>query len=116
MSVPIVAPGTPLCRLDETPDMGAHEVLVGEDRGQVSVILLRQGEAVTAFRNRCPHFQIPLNARPDSFLIAGEGLVMCGFHSAVFRFSDGVCVDGPCKGARLQPIPVRRDGDMILAA
>ena len=30
---------------------------------------------------------------------------MCAHHSAMFRFEDGVCIDGPCQGAALTPVP-----------
>ena len=116
MTASAIAPGTPLCRLDDIPDLKAHEVVLGQGRGLRSIVLLRQGERVTAFRNSCPHFQIPLNARPDGFLIAGEGVIMCGFHSAMFRFSDGLCIDGPCKGARLEPVPVELRGEAVVVA
>lgn len=111
------APARPvLCAFDDIPDPGAREVMVGGAKGRNSVLVVRHGETVAAYRNRCPHFQIPLNARPDTFLTPGEGLIMCAFHSAVFRLSDGLCVDGPCKGARLEPVAVARQGDLIVAA
>ena len=116
MNHPLLTVGARLCSLDGLADPGVREVVLGEGPGALSIIVLRQGERVTAYRNRCPHFQIPLNPRPDAFLLAGEGQIMCAFHSAVFRFSDGLCVDGPCKGAGLEPIPVTRDGDAVLAA
>ena len=33
--------------------------------------------------------------------------LMCAHHSAMFRFEDGVCVDGPCVGHALTPVPIR---------
>lgn len=110
------AAGAVLCRFEALPEGRPHEARLGQGDAAGSVILFRQGETVCAYRNRCPHFQIPLNARPEVFLSPGEGLIMCAFHSAVFRIADGLCVDGPCKGARLEPFPVRRDGADVVAA
>jgi nitrite reductase/ring-hydroxylating ferredoxin subunit len=32
---------------------------------------------------------------------------MCAHHSAMFRFEDGACMDGPCEGAALTPVVIR---------
>ena len=41
---------------------------------------------------------------------------MCAFHCAVFRFADGVCVEGPALGMHLAAVPVRVDnGDVVVA-
>jgi nitrite reductase/ring-hydroxylating ferredoxin subunit len=93
-------------------DPDARECLVG---ASASVVVLREGERVTAYLNRCPHFQIPLNSRPDHFLMAGRGLLMCAYHAAVFRFSDGACTEAPCAGSHLTPIAVRLEGHSVVA-
>jgi len=36
---------------------------------------------------------------------------MCAHHSALFRFDDGLCIDGPCAGAALEAVPVEVDLD-----
>jgi nitrite reductase/ring-hydroxylating ferredoxin subunit len=36
---------------------------------------------------------------------------MCAHHSALFRFEDGKCIDGPCKGASLDAVQVVIDSD-----
>jgi nitrite reductase/ring-hydroxylating ferredoxin subunit len=38
---------------------------------------------------------------------------MCAHHSAMFRFEDGACVDGPCLGARLTAVPIRIENGMV---
>ena len=47
------------------PD-GATEHVPGRWPG---VILLREGDAVRGFLNRCPHFQGPLAARPQQLIV-----------------------------------------------
>ena len=37
----------------------------------------------------------------------------CDGHGALFRVEDGVCVDGPCVGERLAPVPVRVADGMV---
>ncbi|MBI3527368.1 MAG: Rieske 2Fe-2S domain-containing protein [Betaproteobacteria bacterium] len=98
--------GTALCMLAEIPDKGAKEVVFGEGYDSFRVLLLRSGEGVRAYRNRCAHVHIPLNYEPDVFHILDGEVLMCAHHGAMYRIADGMCFDGPCEGASLMPIPV----------
>ncbi|SAL43909.1 Rieske (2Fe-2S) domain-containing protein [Caballeronia udeis] len=98
----------PLCILEDVPDGGGLEA-------RAEVVVLRRGDSAWAYRNVCPHFSIPLNYEPNTFWAYGGELLMCAHHSAMFRFEDGVCVDGPCLGARLTPVPIRIEGRRIFA-
>jgi nitrite reductase/ring-hydroxylating ferredoxin subunit len=95
-----------LCTLDDVPDGGGFEA-------GTAILVLRRGDDAWAYRNVCPHFSIPLNYEPNTFWAYGGELVMCAHHSAMFRFEDGVCVDGPCLGASLTPVPVRIENRRI---
>jgi nitrite reductase/ring-hydroxylating ferredoxin subunit len=95
-----------LCALDDIPDGGALEILA-ELAGAPGIVVLRRGEDAWAYRNSCPHFSIPLNYEPNTFWAYDAQLLMCAHHSAMFRFEDGVCVDGPCEGAALTPVDIR---------
>ncbi len=110
------APGTLLCAVDSIPDGGARDLLLPGSDEPLRVVLFREGDEVHAYRNHCPHMHLPLNPRPDEFLMLGDGLVMCGWHSAVFRIADGACIDGPCAGEVLHPIAVARSGAMVVLA
>jgi nitrite reductase/ring-hydroxylating ferredoxin subunit len=40
---------------------------------------------------------------------------MCAYHCAVYRFEDGVCIDGPAVGLRLDALPIEVvDGEVRL--
>ncbi|MEZ5841012.1 MAG: Rieske 2Fe-2S domain-containing protein [Hyphomicrobiales bacterium] len=109
------APGTVLCRRDEVPDGGVREFTRGEGRDAFRFVLVRWGGECRAYVNRCPHFLIPLNTGDGGFLTTA-GVLWCGQHSAQFRFEDGFCVDGPCKGGTLEAIPLScRDGVLAIA-
>jgi nitrite reductase/ring-hydroxylating ferredoxin subunit len=97
--------GTVLCRLDALDDRGVHGVVRGEGRAAWRVLLCRDGDAVAAYVNVCPHFRIPLDATGGTF-VTTPGYLWCGYHAAKFRAADGFCVDGPCKGASLDPVPI----------
>ena len=96
-----------LCTLDDVPDGGGFEAAT-------EVLVLRRGDRAWAYRNVCPHFSIPLNYEPNTFRAYGGELLMCAHHSATFRFEDGMCVEGPCLGASLTPVPIRIEGRKIL--
>jgi nitrite reductase/ring-hydroxylating ferredoxin subunit len=44
-------------------------------------------------------------------------VMMCAHHSALFRFEDGHCIEGPCEGARLTAVGIRVvDGEVRCTA
>lgn len=109
------APGTPLCAIGDIPDEGGYELTFGE-REPLRLLLLRQGQRVWAYENVCPHFSLPLNYDPQTFVTL-DGLIMCAHHTAFFKFDDGSCVDGPCAGAGLTAVPVEcREGQVTMAS
>ena len=57
------------------------------------------------YRNKCPHFHVPLNWEPDRFLDNSGDLIQCSTHGALFAIEDGLCLQGPCPGERLEAIP-----------
>src|ERR1700750_3157476 len=110
------APGTLLCRLDSVADGACKELRFGEGDGMLSLLLHRDGQTVNAFVNSCPHFSLPLNSRPNQFLLLADKRVMCAWHCAVFRMSDGHCIDGPAEGLGLERIAIVVRGDSIYLA
>ena len=101
------AADTEVCPLDAVPDGGCIEVSFGSDGAALKLIVLRSGSEVWAYVNVCPHFSLPLNSRPGEFLVTDDRHLMCAYHCALFRFHDGLCVDGPAKDRSLEAVPVR---------
>ena len=100
-----------LCRFDAVPDNDCLEVV----HGGKSIVLMRSAERVWAYANVCPHFSLPLNAQQNEFLVVGSRQVMCAYHCAVFRFEDGVCIEGPAVGLGLDAIAIEiADGEIRL--
>lgn len=105
-----------VCRLEEIPDGGARGlVLPDSGQGVVRVLVLRSGDSVRAYRNRCPHRGTPLDLRPDDFLDRERRHIVCATHGAIFRKEDGVCIAGPCAGDRLEPVPARVEDGIVIA-
>jgi nitrite reductase/ring-hydroxylating ferredoxin subunit len=94
-----------LCELTAIADGGALALDAPQDG--LSLVLVRRGKEVWAYRNRCPHFSVGLDYRPGEFSTYRGQVLMCAHHSALFRFEDGHCIEGPCEGSRLDAVPVR---------
>ena len=110
-------PGQNLCRLDEVQDGNGKEVVFGKGKRAFSMVVMRRGEQVWGYVNMCPHFQIPINYGRDHFVNSDQSLIMCQNHYALFRFHDGFCIDGPCEGFSLNPVPVEIvDGTVVISA
>jgi nitrite reductase/ring-hydroxylating ferredoxin subunit len=80
------------------------------------LILLRDGDAVRAWLNICPHAGRRLDWAPGRFLQSNSGELVCAVHGATFEMLRGLCVAGPCVGASLRAVAVEvRDGAVWLA-
>jgi nitrite reductase/ring-hydroxylating ferredoxin subunit len=103
-----VIAGQALLRLDELADASAVVVYLDQ---YASLIVTRRGDAIAAFRNKCPHAGYPLQ-RADGRVVVQEGrYVVCSAHGASFGLMDGACAGGPCNGDGLEPVAVTvRDG------
>ncbi|MCC8362375.1 Rieske 2Fe-2S domain-containing protein [Lysobacter sp. A6] len=106
-----------LLRIEQIPDGGFHELearLDGDDAE--SLILYREGDAVRAFLNVCPHAGRRLDWAPGRFLKDKNGHLICAVHGATFELVEGVCVAGPCRGAALRTIDVTVDDGVVRIA
>ncbi len=106
-----------ICRLDELADPGSRAFRLGAGAWPLSGLVVRRGRAVHAYVNHCPHAGHPLNLRPHEFLTPDRSLIVCDSHGALFEIATGLCVDGPCAGQRLKPVPIEiRAGYVLFAA
>jgi nitrite reductase/ring-hydroxylating ferredoxin subunit len=99
--------------LEAVPDGGACPARRPHGDGVQRVIVLRRGDRCWAYVNRCPHFSVAMDFEPGTFATYDGEVLMCAHHSALFRFDDGHCIDGPCAGARLEPVAVRVQGGRV---
>jgi nitrite reductase/ring-hydroxylating ferredoxin subunit len=66
-----------------------------------------------AYVNRCRHERRPLDWR-HKFLTDDGLYLICAVHSALFEQETGTCIEGPCRGAWLEPLRIERDGDWLV--
>ncbi len=105
-----------LCALDTLADGRAALIWDGKVPAQHGILLVRRGDAVTGFRNACPHVGLPLDWKADRLAVRNGDYLRCSHHGALFRVSDGMCVAGPCRGEGLTPLPVEIIDGMVQLA
>lgn len=77
-------------------------------------MVIRRGDEVTAFENRCPHAGWPLDTFDGRFLTTKAGDLICAAHMAVFDARSGACLGGPGQGRGLTRLAVQSDGERWL--
>ena len=97
-----------LCKFDDLADGDARGFdLIGEGRDTVFVI--RFGESVRVYRNRCPHQGASLPWRKHAYLSGDGARIVCHAHGAQFDIDSGECVLGPALGQSLERLDATVD-------
>jgi nitrite reductase/ring-hydroxylating ferredoxin subunit len=105
-----------VCRLSDLEPHGTRAFTIGAGDWPLRGFVVRVGEAVRGYLNRCPHAGHPLNLLPDRFLTADGMLILCSSHGALFEKASGYCVAGPCAGRALTPVALEIRGGFVLLA
>jgi nitrite reductase/ring-hydroxylating ferredoxin subunit len=69
-----------------------------------------------AYVNRCPHAGTTLDWWPNEFFTDDGRHLICATHGAVFAPDSGLCLEGPCPGARLERLACAVRGDTLVVA
>jgi len=108
--------GVKLGSLELIADGAARNFVLQLRSGRFHGFVVRRGDAVHGYVDRCPHMGLPLAQELDRYLTPDGGLIACSWHAALFRVEDGACVGGPCGGASLTRWPVAVvDGGIVTA-
>ena len=99
-------PGVPLCALDTLDNPGARNFVLQIKEAYFHGFVVRRGDEVFGYVDRCPHAGLPLAHELDRYLTRDGTLIQCSWHGALFKIEDGDCLGGPCTGGRLTPWPV----------
>jgi nitrite reductase/ring-hydroxylating ferredoxin subunit len=107
--------GIAVCRFEDLESPESREFDSGTPDAPRSGFVVREGDAVYAYLNVCPHAGHRLNWKPHAFLTRRGDLIMCSMHGAIFDIHTGVCVGGPCEGRALTPLRVAVEaGDVVV--
>lgn len=111
------ARGIVLAQLDALPDPCAIVVVPHADEPFVSILVTRKGDAISAFRNKCPHAGYPLQHSSGRVIVQEGRYMVCAAHGASFTLDGGQCAGGPCdNGDALERIAIEvRDGIVRVA-
>jgi nitrite reductase/ring-hydroxylating ferredoxin subunit len=109
-------PGIALGPVDIIVDGRARNFVIQMRAGRFHGFVVRRGDSLSGYVDRCPHAGLPLTQTLDEYLTPDGSLIACGWHGALFEIDSGRCVGGPCVGQSLTPWPVaRRDGQIVTA-
>ena len=101
-----------LCELDDIDDLEARGFVGRVDGKQRNIFAVRKAGAYYVYLNQCPHAGALIDHIQGKFFNGDGTQLRCGMHGALFQIEDGECVDGPCIGKSLTPLPsvTKEDG------
>jgi nitrite reductase/ring-hydroxylating ferredoxin subunit len=103
-----------LCAVDDIPDRQAR----GFDplgSGRDVFFVVRQGDALHAWRNECPHIEgAPMAWRRHGYLSPDGEFIVCHAHGARFDIRSGQCVSGLEAHCHLAPMPLQRTANLAV--
>jgi nitrite reductase/ring-hydroxylating ferredoxin subunit len=103
-----------VCRLSDIAPHGVRAFTIGGGDWPLRGVVVRLGDAVCGYVNRCPHAGHPLNLLPERFLTPDGALLLCSSHGALFEKATGYCVAGPCAGRSLTPVTLEVSSGLVL--
>lgn len=107
------APGTALCAVEELDNPGSRGFDFREDAALFQMFVVRSGDRIEGWLNRCPHAGHPMDFPQHQFFTRDRKRLRCASHGAEFDLKSGACVFGPCKGRKLLPVPLLIEDGMI---
>jgi nitrite reductase/ring-hydroxylating ferredoxin subunit len=82
--------------------------------GDLQGFLIRYGEDLHAYENKCCHWPIPLDFGDGDFFYRKIDRIVCKNHGAEYDPQTGICDEGPCLGEGLTRFPLVLDGEDAL--
>ncbi len=80
----------------------------------IEAFVVNADGALHAWVNRCRHVALTMDWSENRFL-DDEGFIVCATHGARYRPDTGECVLGPPTGRYLVRVPLRVEGDRVIA-
>jgi nitrite reductase/ring-hydroxylating ferredoxin subunit len=104
-----------LGHLDGFPDGCATPATYRHDGKETALLVVRQGPALVAYADLCPHLYLPLTWRGRRVLSEDGTRLRCTNHAAEFAVSDGRALSGPTKGCGLNSVPLAVSADGVVS-
>ena len=77
-------------------------------------ILVRKDGQFFAYQNLCQHLPITLDLQDGQFLTHDRNFLQCHMHGAMYELNTGLCIAGPCEGARLKGLEIEEDEQQVV--
>lgn len=106
--------GRAIARVDEVEAGSVKKFWIICQKYRIDGILINHQGSFHAYVNRCRHMATPLDFIRDEFISEDRRHLMCYTHGALYEFSTGLCIAGPCKGESLYRLPVQIDQGEVL--
>ena len=108
--------GDVLCAVDDIGNGRAKEFSFRSGNELYDIFVQNQDGNIYAYVNICPHAGTPLNMEEGRFMEKSGKYLMCHTHGALFQLDNGLCVAGPCNGAKLQAVAISViNGSVVVA-
>ncbi len=109
-------PGKVVAHRDGIPDGGACFWTAGDGKDTFRLLILRSGDEVFGYLNRCAHFGVPLAQKVEQLVFKSHLSISCNVHYARYGWRDGTCLLGDCAGEGLVPVPLAvENGEVRIA-
>lgn len=103
-----------LCRSEDLADGGLAVCFeVAEFGRKTPAFAVRHEGTVHAYLNRCAHVPAEMDWQPGQFWDADRRFLICSIHGALYAPATGLCVAGPCRGARLRAIRIGEQDGLV---
>lgn len=86
---------------------------VGIEHGQAMAFAIRFDGRVHAYVNRCAHVPVEMDWQLGRFFDLTGLYLICATHGAIYSPDTGACIDGPCRGRKLQKLEVLESAGLI---
>jgi len=104
-----------IARVGELGPGATKKFLLTCDGQEIEGFLLNYGGMLHAYVNRCRHVPMSLDWVENQFFTEDGRFVQCATHGAYYRPETGECIAGPPCGRSLVRVPIRIEGDGIVA-
>ena len=111
---PTVPVSSSIFAAGELPPSRTATFRLTRDGRAVAGFIVNHDGRYYAYVNRCPHAGTPLDWWPNEFFTEDGRFLICATHGAVFEPDTGRCVEGPCPGAGLEPLPIANHGESLV--
>jgi nitrite reductase/ring-hydroxylating ferredoxin subunit len=64
-------------------------------------LVVKENNKYFAYENICQHLPITLDLNGDNFFSHDKKYLQCHMHGAMYEIRTGLCIAGPCEGAKL---------------